>query len=921
MAGTGEYIIKIQSVPSGAVKTASKNSSQDIGLDSKVISNRIANALTRSMKQMETKLASSIEKTLKSTQSPQDRKDPTKKATTEATSANLSQEIVKALTKVVNSSSSKSKSPDKFDTKSVEAAIDKGLSSALSKLNPSNTGNIDLGPVISAIKASVPKQEVIDMSQVVRELSFVSSNMSSITKAISDLKANKGTDVAEITSLVNKLISKASQQKESLSAISGQKSVVKNIVKGEGSKEILTALNKLNSNFNALLKDSGSSTVDSGLVKILERIAASMDKSVKTYNSIAPTKIENNFKDSGTDIQKFSAVLNTFLVELKKQSPKSGRLQPLVADTMRSLAPVKDIKVDDIKISGLANINKSVSGLREAVQEIQQAFNDTVEVSVQVKSSSVTKAKKDIEDATKDRIANVTVEADTTRASVEIAKVVEDKKIGLELDINDLPIKELYTKLKDLSSNAEALTNNKLGLKVDTKQVEQAIKRLDDIVTHFDTVNAAVNAQRRDTNTELKSTIKVKESGVDRKGKPLDETSLKNITTEINILSGKMTSLLKASQDLHRSMDRSPTFQAEHTRALESDMPLPVLTVEGLANHSKSVSELTKTLNSIDLTELPLAKKSPTGTGGTTAHEGKAKVNDSVTLLKQLIKDINFKAVDPNSEKATVALEKAAKAQEKSAIAHEKSAIALNKSATGHDTVKSQRFKDGYPASPRSASRPRLQHKDKSLNWTAVADVKKNLEAKYEPKYITPGETYQSKSKNPNEYETKVFDNMNNLSTSLDGLQKSIYDSMIAGLAETKLKSKRVKPKTGEVTYYTDWKVVKQPGDSPDHQKAFTRKDRQWSMDIVDVKKLKSLTNAPADTAASPKELLATYKQLLSKGIDLDISDMKKDIAGWLQREMGTKGIGELDTKVVQTFNAELTKHLKDLGNISCIKR
>ena len=261
---------------------------------------------------------------------------------------------------------------------------------------------------------------------------------------------------------------------------------------------------------------------------------------------------------------------------------------------------------------------------------------------------------------------------------------------------------------------------------------------------------------------------------------------------------------------------------------------------------------------------------------------------DTISKKDEAIKDIF--AIEKLIPTLNAALSSANTSADKNseAIARQTSAIQANTEATKAATKSTTKTVE---IQPKSKSSDAVISDMKSMMSTFVKG--------YSAETIRPNMDYGNK-KTTNAFDADVYKNMTKLSKSLDDLQRHIYSTMSKGLDAKRAENS-----------YINWAVVEKEGRGPNHNRAFNLKDRQWSMDIVNVEKLKSLTGKEG----TPKQLLDSYVKKLAneKFANSNNDALISEISQWLKSNIKNGDVSTLTSDIKQVLGDDLVKKLGEV--------
>jgi len=611
-----------------------------------------------------------------------------------------------------------------------------------------------------------------------------------------------------------------------------------------------------------------TSAIESILTKKLEGYfkANNVDKtesaSKKVIKSVSSSISSAELSGIAKVAQELSGILKQLSVItglLTKNTTDSTKDSTSVTSTTveNIIGSKKLVKIQENQTKVVSNVgtadykgaSSELSKLNAKYAKLQKDLESNVELTVVVNTDQ---AEKDIAEFTKNQAAVIDVDVDTTGAQSKIDKVLTQDPLFLNIDLQNEDITSIFDKISNIQKKVKVLGSNGIKVGVDTTALQDLQNMLLQLVQDYDYVKSALGQQQKTLKTTL-STSHSKEaiSALPPQEQPAAEKAAKfygNKYKQIDaILSG-----------LHKVADRKPEYFNDE----QQSRPSSSLAINHF-RHIGSVSNISEALQNKNVT--PWVTANDTQKTRNSAVESIKNIQDTSGVVNNIIQQLNS---NPETKALIVALEKN-----------------TNANIAGTRAQNTQAKTNA------------------SSSTTALRDYRYDI--KYPAGIIKPGEKYMPADKPNNEYELKVYDNLDRLASSLDELQKFIYAKVKFGL------SKQSK--------YESWKVVEDP-EAKGPRSAFNVRGRDWAMDIVDAKKLSSLTGKEG----SPKELLKSYTSILTnsmlekKGVTVDSPSVKKEISAWLTNNI--KAVGGVEN-LSDEVKSSLGKVLVDLNGIKKVTK
>ncbi|RKZ02923.1 hypothetical protein DRQ25_18195, partial [Candidatus Fermentibacteria bacterium] len=844
----GEYKITIQNKESATSVFGGGKQAKEF--DAGKVSAAVERALTKSMGSMETTIQRAILSSLKNnTGMVSDNADVVKSVN------KISKEITTTLKNTVNSAAS---TDNKLDSKLIASAVSSALEASLKKhfkaLNTAGPSGGNSKAEIASIVTGVLSQmkaatkETVGMSKVVRELSNLNKELSVLPTLIAALKSNSsGLDIQSLAGVLNKAVEAASRSKTSIAT-------VKEVGKKSGmSQEVVAELSKLagiNKNLTAEVAKI-SSGADKDIKQLLTKVVALLNKSISTYDaSTGKTgeKATKTFSKDNSNVQEFSKALKDFMSELTRmrKTDSSAQLETLIRDVAKSSKHVQNVKVTEVEVPSLTKITSTIDALSTVVNTLKSVSQIDVKLNVK----GVEEAKKQVEDAATDQVANVDVQVDG-KAARDAKKTVEDlskdQQVYVGIDIDNASIKQMAHDVERLKKELAKSTT----VKVDDKVIKALETRLKNLANNFDYVSSTIGKELTKNAASYTKQADTMAAGKDHLGQPLTPKGTDNLTKSMTSLEAKHTMLAKKLDALHSVMDRVAEARVDK-KAKDSNLDPrgDILTKAG----SGRLDNFKVQLDTTNLDKLL--------TGSATNVEPTKKMSGAladIAAIKDLAKILNDAISENNA--VVVATNKAAAETRKLVEEQKRNTLALNQARKQAEKIEQDRKRKNQPGGARPSTTSEMKSQIATIG------------IRYAQEVIRPDATYTGRGTSGNEYEAKVYNNMERLARSLDALQKTIYDTTSQGLADRNTKNR-----------FENWKVVERGAAKEGRHRAFSQQDRQWSMEIVDVKKLASLLGS--NESIDPAKLLDNYVAKLSKNVVGTKSSMSEDIATWLKQNV-----------------------------------
>jgi len=589
-----------------------------------------------------------------------------------------------------------------------------------------------------------------------------------------------------------------------------------------------------------------------------DRVVHTVASKVSSYDTSEISKILQAFSALSKDLAHIPDLIAELKKEKSKDAPDVSKITSLTENIISKASDVKDsYKVLRPAIKKLDDTNTTgtvdkLSGMNNALTRLVKKLSDK-EVVVKV-SADVSQAEKEIKSIEVGK-SNIVVTADTTKVENQMAKLLGQDIMSLSIDLEKDEIPAIYNRITALKSKISDLNEQGISLGIDTKALQELQNRLTKIVQGFDYVKGSLGKEQYNKISELNK-LPSREDTV-----KLPAVNRSGVEARRDILEKRIAELESTRVSMNSVVDRKESSYITNDKSKVSD----VLTIENDFAKLGKVPDIKASLSNQDFGKLVKSDRSAT-------------TLQDITSIEALIKDFNTSISKLSTEIPTQDNAKLIQSLDKNTAALDQSKL-----ADAVDKFKTEASKSQY----------------------ALASAEKAIGIKYAERFIQPAGVYTAPDKVTNEYELKVYDNMSKLASSLDNLQKTIYTRVSEGLKSQPGKQQ-----------FTDWKVVENEGSGNVHNRAFNLRGKDWAMDIVDMKKLRSLTGQQEGT---PKELLKLYTDKLSTNLlkekDQTPSSVKLELAEWFRSNIKSGGVQSLSSDVRDTVGRDVLDQL-DVSSI-----
>jgi len=585
---------------------------------------------------------------------------------------------------------------------------------------------------------------------------------------------------------------------------------------------------------------------------------------VKSISSSIPTQGTNDIAKVAQELSIIAKALTAipnlskeFAAERGKASPDNSKMVDLLEAILSTATSAKESyksvrapisRIDsDQSIGAVSVLSAANKQFTTTINKISQLVADGVVVKV---TADTAQASKDIEELAKNNTTTITVEADTAKAKDKLDKLIDQDVMSLSIDLEKDAIPAIYDRLKQLQNKINDINNSGIALDIDTKAVQDLQDKLTKLVRGFDYVKGSLGREQYNKTKELQNLPDRNASS------KLPERSRVGVEARRDKLEKVVAELESTRVAMNAILDRKESSFITNDRTKKSD----VLTIEHDFAKLGKVQDLKISLSNEDISKFVKSDRR------TTTLQDSSGIEDLVKEVNTLISHLGKVSAGQDNTKLIQAIDKNTASLDKGKLA---------------DAI--DKFK-----------------KEASTNKYSISNAEKAVSVKYSEKFIKPNVAYAAPEKVKNEYELKVYENMSKLSMSLDKLQQTIYNQVSEGL----------KPTPGK-KQYTDWKVVENEGSGSTHNRAFNLRGREWAMDVVDMKKLRSLTGKQD---GSPKELLKTYSDKLATSLLREKghkpSSLKLEIADWLKSNVKSGGVQGLNPEVRTAIGKDVLDQL-----------
>lgn len=680
---------------------------------------------------------------------------------------------------------------------------------------------------------------------------------SALSKALSNVFSGESKEPKNTSAFSNTL---AKDIKESIISVINKNASSETPVNSKDIQKEVTLIikNTLSSqlqNYFKANKVSNDTAVTNAVVK-------SVSSSVSKQDSSDVAKILQAFSAISKDLSHIPALVDSLNKEKSKDTPDISKITSLVENITSKATNVKDNykvirtpinRVDSDKSTGAVD---TLSSINKALTNVIKTVKEYFSKEVVVKvSADVSQAEKEIK-SLESKESTIVVNADTTKVDSKMSKLLDQDVLTLSIDLEKDEIPDIYNRISALKSKIIDLNSQGISLGIDTKALQELQNRLTKLVQGFDYVKGSLGREQYNKISELNK-LPSREDAV-----KLPANTRSGVEARRDTLEKRIAELESTRVSMNNVVDRKESSYITNDRSKVSD----VLTIEHDFAKLGKIPDIKASLSNQDLSKFVKSDR-----GATTLQE--------VSSIEALIKEFNTAISKLSTDVPTQDNTKLVQAIDKNTVALEQSKL-----ASVVDKFKSEASKSQY----------------------ALANAEKAIGIKYSEKFIQPSEVYTAPGKVTNEYELKVYDNMSKLASSLDKLQKTIYTRVSEGL----------KPQPGK-RQFTDWKVVENEGSGNVHNRAFNLKGKDWAMDVVDMKKLRSLTGQQEGT---PKELLKLYTDKLSTNLLREKgqtpSSLKLELADWFKSNIKSGGVQGLSSDVKDTLGKDTLEQL-NVPNIS----
>ena len=594
-------------------------------------------------------------------------------------------------------------------------------------------------------------------------------------------------------------------------------------------------------------------------------VVKSVVSSVPKQDTSDIVKVAQELSTISKSLSSLPELISALGKERGKDVPDVAKITSLVEGIITKATTAKESykairtpvsRIDSDKSIGAVDSLATINKSLTTTIKLVKDFFDK-ELVVKV-SADTTKADKQIQTLAKDVSTTVDVSVDTKKAEDRLAKLSEQDAITLSIDLEKAAIPEIYSRLTQLQNKINDLNKGGIAIDVDTKAIQDLQDSLTRLVRGFDYVKGSLGREQYNKQSELNKLPTRAEAA------KLPEGNRVGVENRRSNLEKLVADLEDTRLSMNKALDRKESSYITNDRTKKSD----VLTIEHDFVNLGKVKDLQTSLANDNLSKYVKSDRRVT-----TLNES-AGIGELVKQVNGIISKLGGITLQDNTKLVE-------------ALDNTTTALNQSKLSEAVDKFKTEASKSSY----------------------AIANASKAVNVKYSERFIQPNVAYSAPEKTTNEYELKVYENMSKLATSLDKLQQTIYTKVSEGL----------KPQPGK-RQYTDWQVVQNEGTGNAHNRAFSLRGREWAMDVVDMKKLRSLTGQQEGT---PKELLKVYSDKLASNLlkekGYKPSSLKLELADWLKTNVKAGGVQGLSSDVKDVLGKDILAQLNtaNIGSAS----